>query len=48
MPLAKNNNILIMYLLSKALGIGSNDYIMGFQKPVADAGFVLFLLSRPL
>ena len=37
-----------MYLLSKALGVWPNDYIMGFQKPVADAGFILFSLNQPL
>ena len=37
-----------MCLLSKALGIWSNNYIMGLQKPVADAGFTLFWLNRSL
>lgn len=38
LPAAKNNNILKMYLLSKALGIVSNNYIMGLQKPAAEVG----------
>lgn len=48
MPSAKNNNILKMYLLSKALGVCPNDYIMGFQKPGAEAGFILLLWNQPL
>ena len=48
MSSAKNNNILKIYLLSKALGIQSNNYIIGLQKPAADAGFVLCLLNRIL
>lgn len=34
-PAAKNNSIFKMYLLLKALGIWSNNYIMGLQKSVA-------------
>lgn len=48
MSSAKNNIILKIYLLSKALGVQSNNYIMGLQKPATDPGFILCLLNRLL